>query len=89
MPNVLADFLKNNKTVVKNMSIYEYEEKLHIKTMMEIGREEGYETGRREDLETGKIIAYHDAGFSISDISDKMNLTKEEVEQVRNNITKE
>ena len=89
MPNVLADFLKKNKTVVKNISIYEYEEELHIKTMMEIGREEGYEAGGREGLETGNIIAYNDARLSISDISDKMNLTKEEIDQVRNNITKE
>ncbi|MBP3621898.1 MAG: hypothetical protein J6J16_09080 [Lachnospiraceae bacterium] len=35
------------------MSIYEYDEELHIKTMMEIGSEEGYETGIREGLETG------------------------------------
>lgn len=52
------------------MSIYEYDEELHIKTMMEIGREEGYEAGGREGLETGKIIAYDDAGLFISDISD-------------------
>ena len=72
------------------MSIYEYDEELHIKTMMEIGREEGYETGRREGLETGrqegletgKIIAYHDAGLSISDISARMNLTSAQIENV-------
>ncbi len=51
---VLADFLRANKAEVMNMSIYEYDEELHIKTMMDIGREEGYEAGVSEGLETGR-----------------------------------
>ena len=32
------------------MSIYEYDEKLHEKTMIDIGREEGRKEGRKEAL---------------------------------------
>ena len=56
---ILADFLKKNKAVVKNMSIYEYDEELHIKTMMDIGREEGLIEGEtistKMNLSTTKI----------------------------------
>lgn len=35
------------------MSIYEYDEKLHEKTMMEIGREEGFSEGHASGLAEG------------------------------------
>lgn len=35
------------------MSIYEYDEKLHEKTMMEIGREEGFSGGHASGLAEG------------------------------------
>lgn len=38
---ILADFLTKNKAEVISMSVYEYDEKLHEKTLIEIGREEG------------------------------------------------
>ena len=42
------------------MSIYEYDEELHERTLMEIGREEGMEEGisigREEGMETGISI---------------------------------
>lgn len=38
---ILADFLRKNKAEVISMSVYEYDEKLHEKTLIEIGREEG------------------------------------------------
>lgn len=42
---ILADFLKRNKAEVISMSIFEYDEKLHEKTLLEIGREEGIQQG--------------------------------------------
>lgn len=39
--NILADFLKKNKAEVVSMSLFEYDEKKHEQTMIEIGREEG------------------------------------------------
>ena len=35
------------------MSIYEYDEELHERTLMEIGREEGISIGREEGMEEG------------------------------------
>ena len=52
---ILADFLRANKAEVMNMSIYEYDEELHIKTMMDIGREEGREEGRQEGRQEGRL----------------------------------
>ena len=51
---VLVDFLKNNKSVVKNMSIYEFNKELHEATIKEISREEGFQAG----MEAGKIEGF-------------------------------
>ena len=37
------------------MSVYEYDEKLHEKTMMEIGREEGLKEGLEKGLQDGRL----------------------------------
>lgn len=44
---ILVDFLKKNKAEVISMSLFEYDEKLHEKTLLEIGREEGLQKGMR------------------------------------------
>lgn len=46
---ILADFLKKNRSEVK-MSIYEYDEELHYKTLREEGREEGRKEERKESI---------------------------------------
>ena len=51
--NILAEFLRKNKSEVISMSIFEYDEKLHEKTMMDIGREEGLQQGLQQGLQTG------------------------------------
>ena len=38
---IISDFLRKNKPEVIKMSIFEYDEKLHERTMREEGREEG------------------------------------------------
>ena len=75
---ILADFLKKNKAVVKNMSIYEYDEELHIKTMMDIGREEGLIEGEI----IGKVLAYYEMGCDIETISTKMNLSTTKIKDI-------
>ncbi len=72
---ILADFLKANKAEVMNMSIYEYDEELHIKTMMDIGREEGYETGREEGYETGVSKGIN----GVVSIMRNMNISDEDI----------
>ena len=38
---ILSDFLRENRAEVIKMSIYEYDEELHLMTVREEGREEG------------------------------------------------
>ncbi len=72
---ILADFLKMNKAEVITMSIYEYDAKLHEKTMIEIGREEG----REEGFTIGKIHAYHECGKTPEEISKILSIPIDEV----------
>lgn len=72
---ILADFLKMNKAEVITMSIYEYDAKLHEKTMIEIGREEG----REEGFTIGKIRAYHECGKTPEEISKLLSIPIDEV----------
>lgn len=53
------------------MSIYEYDAKLHEKTMIEIGREEGFTIG--------KIHAYHECGKTPEEISKLLSIPIDEV----------
>lgn len=43
---ILKDFLIKNRAEVVQMSIFEYDEELHNKTLREEGREEGLVTGK-------------------------------------------
>lgn len=47
---ILSDFLKANKAEAKKMSIYEYDEELHMRQTREEGREEGKEEGLTEAI---------------------------------------
>jgi hypothetical protein len=51
---ILAEFLRKNKSEVIPMSIFEYDEELHLRTV----REEGYEDGVADGYEHGKIDGY-------------------------------
>ena len=48
---ILSDFLKKNKAEAIKVSIYEYDEELHFKTLYE----EGVENGRKLEREQGEI----------------------------------
>ncbi|MCH5255537.1 MAG: hypothetical protein J1F41_11480 [Lachnospiraceae bacterium] len=47
---ILADFLRENRAEAIKVSIYEYDEELHFKTL----RDEGYESGYEAGMEQGK-----------------------------------
>ena len=91
---ILREFLLRNKAEVVAMSIYEYDEKLHERTMMDIGREEGLEQGREEGLKQGieqgreegniigKIVAYYDCGKSREEIAELVGVSAEYVDAV-------
>ena len=83
---ILSEFLMRNKSEVIAMSIYEYDEKLHEKTMIDIGREEGRKEGRKEGLETGRcevlirqIINKLKKGKDISTIAEEIEESEERV----------
>ena len=50
---ILVDFLRKNRAEVVKMSIYEYDEEKHFKTLREEGKEEGRAEGREEGLKEG------------------------------------
>ena len=52
---ILSDFLMANKTEAKKMSIYEYDEELHMRQTREEGREEGWEDGFSQGETSGKL----------------------------------
>lgn len=58
--NILRDFLYKNRAEVMRMSIFEYNEELHRKSLLEEGREEGREEGLRLGEQKGisKIISH-------------------------------
>lgn len=60
------------------MSIYEYDEELHERTMIDIGREEGLQKGNI----IGKIQAYHDCGKTPEEISELVPVSVEYVNEV-------
>ena len=51
--DILSDFLKRNRAEVMAVSIYEYDEELHFKTLFEEGHESGYTEGREAGLTEG------------------------------------
>ncbi|MBE5944533.1 MAG: hypothetical protein E7258_06400 [Lachnospiraceae bacterium] len=85
---ILVEFLRKNKLEVISMSIFEYDEKLHEKTMMDIGREEGMQLGLQQGLDTGievLISTLKDMDFSddkiIEKLVEKFGLDKEKAKE--------
>ena len=89
---ILADFLLRNKNEVISMSLYEYDEKLHERTLMDIGREEGISIGREEGRTvgiSGTVAVLRKLGHSDLQITDMLietyGLTQNEARQYVNN----
>ena len=51
---ILTDFLRENKAEAIKVSIYEYDEELHFKTLRDEGYESGYAEGHKAGLEQGE-----------------------------------
>lgn len=77
--NILADFLKKNKAEVVSMSLFEYDEKKHEQTMIEIGREEG--DIRRLSLQIIKKILKNK---SLAQIADELEEDPETIQPLYN-----
>ncbi len=79
---ILSEFLLKNRAEVVAMSIYEYDEELHERTMIDIGREEGLQKGLEKGNIIGKIQAYHDCGKTPEEISELVPVSVEYVNEV-------
>lgn len=55
---ILKEFLTKNRAEVIKMSIFEYNEELHHKNLLEEGREEGWKEGLEKGLKEGKREIY-------------------------------
>ena len=77
--DILADFLKKNKAEVVSMSLFEYDEKKHERTMMEIGREQG--DIRRLSLQIIKKILKNK---SLAQIADELEEDPETIQPLYN-----
>ncbi len=83
---VLRDFLLRSRAEVVQMSLTEYDQELHMKTIREESMEEGIEMGRKEGREEGLIIGaieiMKDMKMSVptivEKITDKYHLSKED-----------
>ena len=51
---ILSDFLRENRAEAIKVSIYEYDEELHFKTLRDEGYESGFTEGREVGLEHGE-----------------------------------
>ena len=62
------------------MSIFEYDEKLHERTMMDIGREEGLLAGVK-----ALVITLHEMNYSnesiVQQLVDKLEITEEKAKE--------
>lgn len=77
--DILKDFLLANKSEVISMSIFEYDEELHKKTL----RAEGYEDGFKEGFDSG-----HKEGFeagAASKESENQRL-REEIKELKKQL---
>lgn len=74
---ILSDFLKKNRAEALEMSWYEYNEELHLKSERQIAYEEGMERGQIQ-----YILRMHKNGYSVSQIAEIAAKTIEEVKAV-------
>lgn len=90
---ILADFLRKNKAEVIYMSIFEYDEQLHERTLLEegieIGEKRGMEIGARKGIR-GTITILRGLGHADSEIkaaiTAEYDLSPELAEQYIGNV---
>ncbi len=95
--DILKDFLLANKAEVVSMSIFEYDEELHKKTLLAEGYEDGYNAGVEESKkaieESKKTIAEKDEAIAEKDeeiVSMQAEIEKQriEIEQLKKLLEK-
>ena len=85
---ILKEFLIANRAEVIQMSIFEYDEELHMATVREEGRDEGRQEGREEGIawERGRLFAsMQRRGMSLEIIRELIDAPIETMNDVDNN----
>ncbi|WP_418462565.1 hypothetical protein [Frisingicoccus sp.] len=87
--DILAEFLRKNRAEVLKVSIYEYNEALHIQQEREAAREDGLQQGMQQGLQRGallerigKIRRKSEKGLPAGDIADMLEEESAFVERV-------
>lgn len=89
---ILSEFLRKSKAEVIRMSIFEYDEELHERTLREegisIGREQGLEQGIMETITILKNMGHSDMQI-IKLLIDTYGLTEADATDLFNSATEE
>lgn len=83
--DILAEFLRKNRAEVLKVSIYEYNEALHIQQERETAREDGLQQGLQRGAlleRIGKIRRKSEKGLAAEDIADMLEEESDFVERV-------
>lgn len=87
--DILAEFLRKNRAEVLKVSIYEYNEALHIQQERETAREDGLQQGLQRGAlleRIGKIRRNSEKAWQAEDIADMLEEESDFVERVFANI---
>ena len=90
---ILKEFLEKNRTEVKKMSIYEYDQEKHIRMERQDAWEDGMQEGRREGIKEGELRGRNAQlselikkklarGKSISRIAEELEETEERIQEL-------
>lgn len=80
--NILRDFLKNNRAEVTKMSIFEYDEELHRKSLLEEGMERGMELGMEQGVTKTALKMLESRDLSMEKIAEYCDLSLEKVKEL-------
>ena len=72
--DILADFLKKNRAEAFEMSIFEYNEELHLANLRREGYEEGLEHGMSQGITQGKALSILELLDELGEVSEELKL---------------
>ena len=81
--NILAEFLRKNKSEVIAMSIFEYDQEEEEKKLRKAEYEAGKEEGIKEGIESGIRNMLKMEKYSVEEIAEVFKISIEEVEQIK------
>lgn len=87
---ILADFFRKNRKEVESMSLFEFNEERHNRTLYEEGREDGREEGReegRDDERKSIITRMLERGTTPSDIAESTGISYDQIINVQQNLS--